>query len=124
VSVGTERRFLLKHLQPNPDECAMHYTFSNRLKHFAAVFLFSGFAAGGISALTSPVTAGNTARVTISINRANKSDRLPLPPIVGPTQGNSIFETPVPGHARLDCEPAFSPITDPGLAYIINYCLA
>jgi len=102
----------------------MHYTSSNRFKNFAAAFLFSGFAAGGISALTSPVTAGNAAGVTISINRTNKSDRLPLPPIAGPTQGNSISETPIPRHAPMDCEPAFSPITDPGLAHIINYCLA
>lgn len=102
----------------------MHYTSSNRFKNFAAAFLFSGFAAGGISALTSPLTAGNAAGVTISINRTNKSDRLPLPPIVAPTQGNSISETPIPRHAPLDCEPAFSPITDPGRAHIVNYCLA
>jgi len=102
----------------------MHYTFSNRFKNFAAALVFSGVAAGGISAITSPVTAGNAAGVTISINRANKSDRLRLPPIAGPTPGNSISETPIPRHAPMDCEPAFSPITDPGLAHIINYCLA
>ncbi len=102
----------------------MHYTFSNRFKNFAVAFVFSGIAAGGISALTSPVTAGNAANVTISINRANKSDRLPLPQIVRPSQGSSTSETPIPRHAPLDCEPAFSPITDPGRAHIVNYCLA
>jgi len=114
----------LKRLQPKPDVRGMQYTFSSRLKNFAAAFLFSGFAAGGISALTGPVTAGNAAGVTISINRTNKSDRLPLPPIVAPTQGNSISETPIPRHAPLDCERTFSPIADPGRAHIVNYCLA
>ena len=102
----------------------MRYTFGNRLKNLAAAFLFSGFAAGGISTLTSPVTADNTAVVTISVNRANKAGRLPLPPIAQPAQGDSIFETPIPGHTLLDCEPAFSPIADPGRAHILNYCLA
>jgi hypothetical protein len=102
----------------------MHYIFGNRLKKLAAAVLFSGFAAGGIGVLTSPVTPDNIASVTISINRANKGDRLTLPPIAQPTQRNSIFETPIPRHTLLDCEPAFSPIADPGRAHILNYCLA
>jgi hypothetical protein len=102
----------------------MHHTFGNRLKNLTAAFLFSGFAAGGISALTSPVTAHNTTVVTISVNRANKGDRLPLPPKAQPTQRNSISETPIPRHTLLDCEPAFSPIADPERAHILNYCLA
>jgi len=101
----------------------MHY-IGNRLKNLATAFLFSGFAAGGIGVLTSPVTPDNIADVTISINRANKGDRLTLPPIAQPTQHNSIFETPIPRHTLLDCEPAFSPIADPGRAHILNYCLA
>ena len=101
----------------------MHYT-SNRLRNLAAASLFSCFVAGGISVLTSPVTADNAAVVTMSVNRATKGDRLPLPPIAQPTRHNSISEKPSPRHTLLDCEPAFSPIADPAQAHILKYCLA
>ena len=101
----------------------MHYT-SNRLRNLAAASLFSCFVAGGISVLTSPVTADNAAVVTMSVNRVTKGDRLPLPPIAQPTRHNSISEKPIPKHTLLDCEPAFSPIADPAQAHILKYCLA
>jgi len=98
----------------------MHYT-SNRLRNLAAASLFSCFVAGGISVLTSPVTADNATVVTMSVNRVTKGDR---PPIAQPTRHNSISEKPIPKHTLLDCEPAFSPIADPAQAHILKYCLA
>ena len=100
----------------------MHYT-GNRLKNLVAASLFSCFVAGGISALTSPVTADNAAVVTMSVNRATKGDRLP-PPKAQPIQHNSVSEKPIPRHTLLDCEPAFSPIADPAQAHILKYCVA
>jgi hypothetical protein len=102
----------------------MHHTFGNRLKNLAAASLFSCFIAGGISVLTSPVTADNAAVVTTSVNRATKGDRLQLPSMARPTQHNSISEKPIPRRTLLDCEPAFSPIADPAQAHILKYCLA
>ena len=101
----------------------MHITSGNRLKNLAAASLFSCFIAGGISALTSPVTADNAAVVTISVNRAIKGDRLPLPP-AQPIQHNSISEKPIPRHTPPNCEPAFSPIAEPAQAHVLKYCLA
>ncbi|MFZ0095301.1 MAG: hypothetical protein WBX05_16865 [Pseudolabrys sp.] len=102
----------------------MHTTSGNRLKNLAAACLFSCFIAGGISLLTSPVTADNAAVVTISVNRAIKGDRLPLPPMAQPIQHNSISEKPIPRHTPLNCEPAFSPIAEPAQAHVLKYCLA
>jgi len=104
----------------------MLYTFGNRLKDLAAATVFSCVVAGGISVLTSPVTADNAAGVTISVNRATKGDRLPLPPTARPTPHNSIsIERPSPTHTLLDCEPAVSPIADPAQAHsLLTYCLA
>ena len=59
----------------------MRCTFDNRLKHIAAASLFSCFIAGAITGLTSPVSADNTASVTISVNRTFKANRLPIAPI-------------------------------------------
>ena len=88
----------------------MRCTFDNRLKHIAAASLFSCFIAGAITGLTSPVSADNTASVTISVNRTFKANRLPIAPIDQPT--------------LLGCEPAFSPVTDPTRAHIFTHCTA
>jgi hypothetical protein len=102
----------------------MSYTFDNRLKNLVAAFLFSGFVAGGISALMGPVTADKAVVVTSQVNRANKGDRLRMPPIVQPTHRNSSSEKPIARHSPLYCEPAFSPIADPRQVHMLRYCLA
>jgi hypothetical protein len=88
----------------------MRCTFGDRLKDIAAASLLSCFIAGAITGLTSPVSADNAAGVTISVNRAYKGNRLPIAPIDQPI--------------LLDCEPAFSPVTDPTRAHIFTHCTA
>lgn len=102
----------------------MYYTSGNRLKNLTAVFLISGFVAGGISALTGAVTADKAAIVTSPVNRANKGDRLRLPLIAQPTHHNSSSEKPIPKHSPLYCEPAISPIAHPRQELMLRYCLA
>ena len=101
----------------------MWYGSSVRLKDVVAALLLSCLIAGVVTALTSPVTAGNAAP-TASVNRITKGDRLPVAPAIKPNQHDSTpAEKPIRKPALVGCEPAFSPFAEPTRAHILSHCL-
>jgi hypothetical protein len=106
-----------------PWKSAMRCTFDDRLKNIAAASLLSCFIASAITGLTSPVSADNAAGVTISVNRAVKSNRLTIVPIDQPTQHDST-QKPTSNHTPFGCEQAFGPLADPTRADILTHCTA
>jgi hypothetical protein len=92
-------------------------------KSISAACLSSALIAGAIT-LASPVTADKATAITISVNRAAKSDRQPFaPPTAQSSQHDSISTgKPTPERALLGCERAFSPLVDPKRAHILRYC--
>ena len=61
-----------------------------------------------------------------TVNRALKGDRLPLSPAAGQTLSRSAFrarwQSRTPDEMPIGCEPAFSPVTNPQLAYYYGRC--
>lgn len=101
----------------------MWYGSSVRLKDVIAALLLSCLIAGVVTALTSPVTAGNAAPI-VSVNRIIKGDRLPVAPAIKPKQHDSTpAETPVRKPTLVGCEPAFSPFAEPSRGHILSHCL-
>ena len=81
-----------------------------------------------VSATTAAPSAGQT---TLTINRALKSDRMPVVPVKshnavnGPAETNAPTGTPVPKPRLLDgCEPMVSAIGQSPLAQIAGRCVS
>lgn len=103
----------------------MRCSFDSRFRNITAACLLSAFAAGAISALVTPVTAEKAPVIVISVDRATKGNRLPLPLITHPTRHNSIStKKPILQHALPGCESAFSPLADPTRGHLLTHCAA
>jgi len=93
-------------------------------KGFSAACLVSALTAGLITALASPVTADKATGITVSVNRAAKGDRQPIsPPKARSGRQDSISTGKRPlERAPRGCEPAFSPLVEPGRVHLLTHC--
>ena len=79
-------------------------------------------AAGGVSVTS--ISAPTSDRL-VSVNRANKGDRLSQVPTERPSHSSPSTEAVAPPkRVPLGCDPAFSPFADPALAHIYKRCMA
>jgi len=99
--------------------------FGFSLKQITAACLFSGLIAGAFSALTSESAADTGPAPAFSVNRVNKTDRLPSAPTAQLTRhkSSSATELRASGPIPAGCERAFSPIVHPARADILRHCL-
>jgi hypothetical protein len=106
----------------------MRNPFCFSCKEAGAVMLLSFAVAGAVVAFTDRSAAlSPAAERTVTVNRTNQGDRLPLavPP---PPRQSSIGVAPIRAnaskHIPLGCEPAFSPYADPAGAHVFLRCLS
>jgi hypothetical protein len=63
---------------------------------------------------------------SVTVNRALKGDRLPMHEALNPTAWKTDFgpqaDMNVPHEIPVGCDPAFSPVASPRLAYIYGRC--
>ena len=90
-----------------------------KCKTVVVVAMAVGLVAGAFPAVLSAPGAASAAQHAISVNRANKGDRLQL-------KRTSAVSLPVAVKARLPvgCEPAFSRVADPARAHIFLRCIS
>jgi hypothetical protein len=91
------------------------------LKITIAVVVLGSFAAATVGAMSAPRTA-NSASVEASVNRTNKADRLVVAkasPASAPRQ-SSMSTGPRP----IGCDPAFSPLAEPGRKQFFGRCVS
>jgi hypothetical protein len=103
----------------------MRSIFGFSLKQAVTAALVSCFIASGVAEMTSPSVASKGEAVTISVDRANKGDRLPQASLPNnlPNNSTSTGMAPAsPNGAPLGCDPAFSSIADPARAHIFKRC--
>jgi hypothetical protein len=94
------------------------------LKQIAAACLLSAVIAGAVTALTSESSAGNAPASLFSINRADKTDRLPPAPVARPqSDATSTPAVRLEGRVPVGCDRAFSPVADPARANFVRNCL-
>ena len=88
----------------------------------ACVVMSGLVAASSVSGMSISTTS---VEATVSVNRANKGDRLIQTSTDRPSHNSTSIEVVVP-HKRvpLGCDPAFSPFADPALAHIYKRCMA
>jgi hypothetical protein len=91
-----------------------------RVKENGVIALLACVIAGSIVVLTGSSAADNAQAVTISVNRTNKSDRLPQAVTLRLLPNNSS----IPKRALLGCDLAFSSVVDPPLAPVFKRCMA
>jgi hypothetical protein len=90
------------------------------LQETLGAVVLSCFIAGGVSAMTGPTVVKNDKAVLISVDRADKGDRLPRAALSPPRRSDSIgMTTRIPR----GCDAAFSPIADPALSHIFKRCV-
>ena len=92
-----------------------------RIKENGVIALLACVIAGSIVVLTGSSAADNAQAVTISVNRTNKSDRLPQAVTLRLLPNNS---SPIPKRVLLGCDPAFRSVVDPPLAPVFKRCMA
>ncbi len=92
-----------------------------RVKENGVIALLACVIAGSIVVLTGSSAADNAQAVTISVNRTNKSDRLPQAVTLRLLPNNS---SPIPKRVLLGCDPAFRSVVDPPLAPVFKRCMA
>ena len=86
-----------------------------------AAVAMNGPAAGGVSGMSISAPTGDR---LVSVNRANKGDRLSQAPAEQPAHSLPSTEAVVPPkRVPLGCDPAFSPVADPAHANIYKRCL-
>jgi len=89
---------------------------------FKEIIVIAGLAyviAGILAVATTPVGAGGEQAVSVSVDRANKGDRLHVSsPFLATTPQVS------PKRPPLGCDAAFSSVADPAQARIYRRCLA
>jgi hypothetical protein len=67
--------------------------------------------------------AGLTAKPAYSVNRDLKGDRLPLPSEINSAVSRNESRSPAPAREiPVGCDPSFSPVSAPQLAYIYGRC--
>jgi hypothetical protein len=91
-----------------------------KLKSVVAVAIAVGLVAGAFPAVMSTPGAAKTAQQTVSVNRTNKGDRLPL-------KRNSTVSLPAVGvkpQPPVGCDPVFSRVADPARAHIFGRCIS
>ena len=88
-----------------------------------ACVLMSGLIAAG-SVSGTGISATTSLGALVSVNRANKGDRLTQTSTDRPSHNSTSIEVVVPHkHVPLGCDPAFSPFVDPALAHIYKRCM-
>jgi len=92
-----------------------------RIKENGVIALLACGIAGSIVVLTGSSAADNAQAMTISVNRTNKSDRLPQAVTLRLLPNNS---SPIPKRVLLGCDLAFSSVVDPPLAPVFKRCMA
>ena len=101
----------------------MRYTFGCSLREMTVAVFSSCAIASFVCAATTPTAA--ISETGITVNRANKGDRLRSNPTVRVDPASTIsthtWSPPVQGLPG--CEPTFSPVTDPALADAFGRCL-
>ena len=90
------------------------------LKGVIAVAIAVGLIAGAFPAVVSTPSVAKTAQQTVSVNRANKADRLPLKR----TSPVSLPALVAKAHPPVGCDPAFSRVADPARAHIFGRCIS
>lgn len=90
-----------------------------KLKGVMAVAIAVGLIAGAFPAVVSTPGVARTAQLTVSVNRTNKGDRLPLKR----TSAVSLA-VGVKAHPPVGCDPAFSRVADPARAHIFGRCIS
>jgi len=93
------------------------------LKITIAAVVVGSFAAATVGAMSAPRAASNTS-VEVSVNRTNKADRLEsvlarATPASAPRQPNMSV-----GRRPVGCEPAFSPLAEPGRKQFFGRCVS
>ena len=93
------------------------------LKLSIAAVVLGSFAAATVGAMSAPRAANGTS-VDVSVNRTNKSDRLEsvvakAAPASAPRQSNMAT-----GRRPIGCEPAFSPLVEPGRKQFFGRCVS
>lgn len=93
------------------------------LKLSIAAVVLGSFAAATVGAMSAPRAANGTT-VEVSVNRTNKADRLEsvvakASPASAPRQ--SSMST---GRRPIGCEPAFSPLAEPGRKQFFGRCVS
>jgi hypothetical protein len=93
------------------------------LKITIAAVVVGSFAAATVGAMSAPRAASSTS-VEVSINRTNKADRLEsvlarATPASAPRQSNMSV-----GRRPVGCEPAFSPLAEPGRRQFFGRCVS
>ncbi len=97
-----------------------------RLAYFKKDIVVAGLVAvmaSMLAAAAGPSGSGSKLTTTVSVDRANKGDRLPPR---SKAHVNSLTTTPQarPQRPPLGCEPAISSLTDPPRANIYKRCAA
>ena len=76
------------------------------------------FFVGLIPFLSAEPSAGAWLASTFSVNREYKGDRLPLPSDI-----RSQRRSQMPAEVPVGCDPAFSPVSSPRMAYFYGRCM-
>ncbi len=92
-------------------------------KNAAAIAVLGCLIAGGFTAASSNAGVAKGGRSeTVSVNRTNKGDRLPLALKLTPNTSSSLVLTlPRP---PIGCDPAFSRAANPAHAHIFGRCIS
>jgi hypothetical protein len=103
------------------------------LSRVVGVTLIIGVAAVIVAVVTNASAAGGTSGATISaptsvrlvsVNRANKGDRLSQAPAARSSHSSPSTEAVAPPkRVPLGCDPAFSPVADPSRGNIFKRCM-
>jgi len=93
------------------------------LKITIAAVVVGSFAAATVGAMSAPRAASGTS-FEVSVNRTNKADRLEsllakATPASAPRQSNMSV-----GRRPVGCEPAFSPLAEPGRKQFFGRCVS
>jgi len=93
------------------------------LKITIAAVVVGSFAAATVGAMSAP-RAANSTSVDVSVNRTNKADRLgsvlaKATPASAPRQSNMSV-----GRRPVGCDPAFSPLAEPGRKQFFGRCVS
>jgi hypothetical protein len=95
------------------------------LKQVAAACLLSGLIAGAVTTLTTESSAGRGSTSAFSVNRIDKTDRLPLARDASQPRSNATSTPAVrlQGRVQVGCDSGFSPIVNAARANFIRDCL-
>jgi hypothetical protein len=92
-----------------------------KLKSVVVVAISVGLIAGAFPAIVSTPGAAKTAQQTVSVNRANKADRLPLKRRTSPVSLPALVAKPQP---PVGCDQSFSRVADPTRGHIFGRCIS